>query len=157
MNLVNDPMTNIIKRINVFFEAYENRFNASLTTGKVDVKGTSESFAKYFIEASPLGVNSGKNNFFFRWMIPRGYAFYRKIGTKSMKILSKEITPIDTLHTMVKVRWSSHYIRQTDRSPITLDFDVTYFLQHIDQEIKIFAYVTGDERRMLREMDLIRN
>jgi hypothetical protein len=147
----------IIRKINAFFEAYEKRFNDSLTTGKVDVKGTSDSFAKCFIEASPLGVNCGKNNFFFRWMIPRGHAFYRKIGTKSMKILSKELTPIDTFHTMVKVRWSSKYIRQSDGSPITIDFDVTYFLQHVKEDIKIFAYVTGDEQKALREMELIKS
>jgi hypothetical protein len=146
-----------ISKINGFFEAYENRFNDSLTTGKVDVKATARSFAKCFIEASPLGVNCGKNNFIFRWMIPRGYAFYRKIGTKSMKILSKEITRIDAFHSMVKVRWSSHYKRQSDGSPITLDFDVTYFLQHINDDIKIFAYVTGDEQKILREMELIRS
>jgi hypothetical protein len=146
-----------IRRINAFFEAYEDRFNVSLTAGKVDVEGTTKAFAKCFIEASPLGVSCGKNNFIFRWMIPRGYAFYRKIGTQSMKILSKEITPIDAFHSMVKVRWSSHYKRQSDGSPITLDFDVTYFLQHLNEDIKIFAYVTGDERKMLREMELIRS
>jgi hypothetical protein len=90
-------------------------------------------------------------------MIPRGHAFYRKIGTKSMKILSKELTPIDTFHTMVKVRWSSKYIRQSDGSPITIDFDVTYFLQHVKEDIKIFAYVTGDEQKALREMELIKS
>ncbi len=156
MNLANRAMS-IIRKINAFFEAYEKRFNDSLATGKADVMGTSKSFAKHFIEASPKGVNSATNNFFFRWMISRGHAFYRKIGTKSMTILSKEITPIDTFHSMVKVRWSSKYIRQTDGSPITLDFDVTYFLQHIKDEIKIFAYVTGDEEKVLKEMELIRN
>jgi hypothetical protein len=155
MNLATRAMSTI-RKINAFFEAYENRFNASLTTGKVDVKGTSESFAKCFIEASPLGVNCGKNNFILRFMIPRGYAFYKKIGTKSMKILSKEITPIDTFHSMVKVRWSSAYIRQSDGSPITIDFDVTYFLQHLKDEMKIFAYVTGDEQKTLRDMELIK-
>jgi hypothetical protein len=141
--------------IEVFFNDYENRFNESLQTGHVDVKGTSNSFAKCFIEASPHGVNCGKNNFLFRWMIPRGHAHYKKIGTQSMKIVSRTITDIDQDHSMVKIHWLSKYVRQSDSKNISIEFDVTYMLQHLTDEIKIFAYVTGDEQKVLKDNGLI--
>jgi hypothetical protein len=71
----------------------------------VDTEATDGAFAECFIEASPHGVNCGKNDAQFRMVIPQGYASYRSIGTKSMKIISLMTTPIDDLHWMVKVEW----------------------------------------------------
>src|SRR5688500_9131346 len=86
-------MSSLNEQVEAFFTRYEKRFNDALTNPPIiDVKGVIASFASYFVAASPNGVTGGKNGLVFRFIIPRGFAYYRKIGTKSMKITSLEIT-----------------------------------------------------------------
>jgi hypothetical protein len=140
------------QKLEEFFRAYERRFTEGLK-GAVDVAGTTASFAKCFVEASPVGVNCGQNDEKFREVIPKGYAFYKSIGTQSMTILSKEITLLDEFHIMCKVQWQSIYLKK-DKEEV-IDFEVFYFLQHLNNELKIFAYVTGDEQKLLKERGLV--
>jgi hypothetical protein len=141
--------------IEAFFAAYAARFNAALADPPHDdVEGTAAAFARFFVEASPLGVNGGPNNEAFRAMIPQGNAFYRAIGTKSMAIRGLEIQPIDDLHAMVRVHWDSRYARP-DGAEVAIPFDVVYFVQVLDGTPRIFAYITGDEQRVLREHGLL--
>jgi hypothetical protein len=149
-------MQDLEERIKAFFDAYQDRFNMSLSGHAADIRGTVNSFSKCFVEASPVGVNCGNNNFFFRWGIARGYSFYKKIGTVSMVILSKEISALNEFHSMAKIGWRSTNIRRTDHKEITIDFTVIYLLQHIDEnDIRIFAYITGDEQKALKDHDLV--
>lgn len=136
-----------------FFMGYEARFNQSLA-GSIDVEGTANTFANCFIEANPFGVNCGKNDDQFRAMIPRGYEFYKSIGTKSMKILSLKITSLDDYHSMANVHWQAIYSKK-DGSEESIEFDVIYFIQTAGEQPKIFAYITGDEQGVLRERGLI--
>jgi hypothetical protein len=55
---------------------------------------------------------------------------------------------------MVNVHWNSSYNRK-DGSEVFIEFDVIYFVQIIDEKLKIFAYITGDEQAVLREKGLI--
>jgi hypothetical protein len=142
------------KQIEAFFSAYEKRFNNSLAGKKVDVKGTVASFAEYFVEAHPKGVIGGKNDKKFESAMKKGNAQYKKIGTQSMTIESMNIIDIDDLHAMVKIGWSSRY-KKGDSSQVTIDFDVSYFVQARKGKLKIFAYVTGDEQKALQEKGLI--
>lgn len=137
-----------------FFNAYAARFNAALSGDEVNIEGTVKAFASCFIEASPLGVHCGANDAALREAIPKGYTFYRSIGTQSMKIEDKEITILDDYHAMVKIHWVAAYA-PAGRAPFTISFDVFYFLQHIKEDLKIFAYITGDEQRVLKEHGLI--
>jgi len=91
--------------LRAFFERYAERFNRSLAGEEVDPKEVADSFAAHFVEASPLGVNGGKNGLMFRWMIPRGFAHYKKIGATSMRIADMTIEAIDPLHSLVRVHW----------------------------------------------------
>lgn len=141
-------------KIDAFFDAYARRFNEALTGKEPDIEATVNSFAGCFIEASPLGVNCGKNDESFREAIPKGNAFYKSIGTESMNIESKQVTELDDYHFMVKVRWNSAY-RKQDGSPEIIDFDVYYFLQYREEQLKIFAYITGDEQKVLKERGLL--
>jgi hypothetical protein len=140
------------QKIDAFFKAYEQRFNDGLK-GTVDVDGTIAAFSNCFVEASPVGVHCGQNDATFRDAIPKGYEFYKSIGTQSMKILTKEITVLDEFHFTCKVRWRSVYIKKNEKEEV-IDFDVFYFLQHLNSELKIFAYVTGDEQKVLKEHGL---
>ena len=145
----------VTRQIEVFFAEYAARFNRSLQDPPVvDVDGVLASFADCFIEASPLGVNCGKNDEQFREVIPQGYAFYRSIGTTAMNVKGVDVTPLDELHAMARVHWESRYRRQ-DGGEERIEFDVIYFLQTLDGQPKVFAYITGDEQKVLREHGLI--
>jgi hypothetical protein len=143
----------IEQNINDFFHSYQELFKHALE-GKTDIEPVAQSFANCFLEASPLGVNCGKNDDEFRKMIPKGYEFYRSIGTKAMNILSKDITYLDDFHTMVKVHWKADYIKK-DKQELSIEFDVIYFLQDLKNTLKIFAYITGDEKKVMKEHGLI--
>ena len=146
-------MNNFNESIKSFFSAYEARFNDALE-GKANTEGIVHSFATCFLEASPAGINCAKNDESFREAIPKGNAYYRSIGTKSMKIRRIDITMLDDLHYMAKVHWDSFYEKK-DKTEVAIDFDVIYFLQARDNEWKIFLYITGDEQKVLKENGVI--
>ncbi|HEY9048918.1 MAG TPA: hypothetical protein VIN08_23620 [Ohtaekwangia sp.] len=153
-------MNNLHQKVRTFFQAYENRFTRALQgdnalEGTVDdIEGTVNAFAEHFIEASPSGVIAGKNDEAFRRMIPRGNEFYRNIGTCEMKIHNLAITELDARHVMATVQWDSRYEKKNG-TLITVSFQVIYLLQHRKNELKIFAYITGDEQSVLAEAGLI--
>jgi len=139
--------------IDDFFVRYAGRFNRGLSGAEPDVEETVNSFAECFVESSPAGIICGKNDETFREKIPEGYKFYRSIGTESMEIRSRNITLLDEFHALVKVHWFSVY-RTKDDTKVEIEFDVFYLLQTMEQ-IRIFAYITGDEQAVLREKGLI--
>jgi hypothetical protein len=149
--------TTINEQLETFFEEYEARFNRALSgTTTADVDATQAAFADCFVEASPSGVSCGKNDANFRAQIPKGNEFYRSLGTQSMKIISLKITPLDEYHTQVKVHWRAVY-KKKDDSQEKIDFDVFYFLQTLNRQPKIFAYITGDEQAVYKERGLLPN
>jgi hypothetical protein len=146
-------MGNAQSKLETFFSEYEKLYNGSLT-GEADIESTVRSFAQYFVEASPVGIIGGKNDDEFRKRIPQGFAFYKGIGTESMNIRSKEISSLDELHQMTKVGWTAK-CRKKDGKEEVIDFTVIYFTQLQNGEPKIFAYITGDEQKVLKERGLI--
>jgi hypothetical protein len=145
----------VVKTIQDFFAAYEVRFNRALAdSAEIDVEAMAGAFADCFIAADPNGVLCGKNDEEFRTRIPEGFAFYRNIGTKSMRIASLAVTPLDGCHLMANVHWESVY-RKTDGSEERIDFDNIYFVQILGGKPRIFGYITGDEQKLLRERGLI--
>lgn len=122
--------------------------------GKEDVDATVNSFASCFLEASPAGISCGKNDESLREAIPKGNAYYKNIGTQSMKISSLDITKLDDLHYMVKAHWDSLYEKK-NKEKVAVSFDVIYFLQAKENELKIFLYITGEEQKVLKENGLI--
>ncbi len=151
------PVMDVFKySIERFFDAYAARFNAALAGDETHIDAIVGAFAPCFVEASPLGVQCSKNDASFREALPKGYAFYRSIGTQSMKIEHKEVTILDEYHAMVKVHWVAAYT-PAGKAPFTIAFDVFYFLQHLKEDLKVFAYITGDEQRVLKEYGLIRS
>jgi hypothetical protein len=55
---------------------------------------------------------------------------------------------------MVKVHWFSEYLRK-DGEKIPIDFEVIYFLQKLEEAPKIFAFIGGDEEKVLKENGLL--
>ncbi len=145
-------MSNINQQIRQFFSEYEEAFALGLD-GNPDIMATCGAFAHCFVEASQLGVQGYTNDNIFRDNIAKGFEFYRSIGTQTMVIDSIDITPIDPYHYQVKAHWKAHYSQV--KLELDLEFDVIYMLQHLNNELEIFAYINGDEQMLLRKHGLI--
>jgi hypothetical protein len=137
-----------------FFSRYESRFNDALKGAEPNIDETVDSFASDFVEASPSGVIAGKNDSKFRDVIAQGWSFYKQIGISAMKISSVQVTILDDLHAMAQIRWNSSFLRK-DKTSGEIAFDVFYILQKQGEQLRIFAYITGDEKQALKETGLI--
>jgi hypothetical protein len=144
-------MTNHQQLLRRFFDRYAKRMNDALKPKpKIDTAGVVRSFADYFVEASPAGVFGGKNGLRFRLIVPRGFRHYRKIGTTAMLISGFKATRIDDLHYLVRVGWDSRYLTR-DGARKRIQFTNIYLVQVRNRQPRIFAYITGDEQKVLRE------
>jgi hypothetical protein len=141
------------KNIEEFFTTYEEHFNNAISSEHAGEEEIGKYFADCFIESSPLGVQCGRNDKQFLERTRQGYAFYREIGSKGMHIVSREITLLDDFHAMVKVYW--RYTYQKDEREGFIDFNVFYIVSAVNQEIKIIAYITGNEQQALKEAGLV--
>lgn len=80
----------------------------------------------------------------------QGYARYRAIGTRAMRMRGLRISPMDEHHCVAHVAWRATYARK-DQPDVTIDFDVHYLVQQLGAEPKVFGWVSGDEQALLRE------
>ena len=135
-------------RVRKLFERYERLTNQSLG-GDLDLEEVAALYASDFIAASPAGVMSGKNDEQLRQAIAQGFAHYRAIGTKEMRIRNVAISPIDEHHCLADVGWTASYARD-GRPGVTIDFDVHYLVQELaGGKPKVFGWVSGDEQALL--------
>ncbi|MGE0210148.1 MAG: nuclear transport factor 2 family protein [Parvibaculaceae bacterium] len=135
------------------FERYESFFNRSLA-GDMDLEEVRSLYASDFIAASPAGVMTGKNDDQFTQVMAEGYAHYRAIGTKAMRIRDVRLSPMDEHHCVAHVAWTATYARK-DRPDLAIDFDVHYLVQKLDGEPKVFGWVSGDEQAILRQHGIV--
>lgn len=139
--------------IRSFFERYENFFNRSLH-GDMDMDEGASLYASEFIAASPAGVMTGKNDDQLKEVMAQGYARYRAIGTKEMRLRNVRLSPIDDHHCLAHVAWTATYAR--DGQPdVAIDFDVHYFIQMLAGEPKVFGWVSGDEQALLQKHGIV--
>ncbi len=136
-----------------FFERYESCFNQALG-GDTDMGEVAKLYASEFIAASPAGVMAGKNDDQLRQFMAQGYARYRAIGTKGMRIRNVYLSSIDDKHCVAHVAWTATYARK-DQPDVAIDFDVHYFVQKLDGEPRVFGWVSGDEQALLRKHGIL--
>lgn len=134
--------------VRTLFARYESVFNAALH-GDVDMDEVAALYASEFIAASPAGVMTGKNDEELRQVMAQGYARYRAIGTREMRIRELCISPIDDHHCVAHVAWRATYIRK-DQAEVAIDFDVHYLVRQPGAEPKVFGWVSGDEQALLK-------
>jgi len=105
--------------VRAFFERYESFFNRALA-GDMDMGEVAALYAPAFIAASPAGVMTGENDEKLRQAMAQGYAHYRAIGTKEMRIRDVRISSMDEHHCVAHVAWTATYARRDQpdaRSP----------------------------------------
>jgi len=139
--------------VRTFFERYERLFNRALA-GDVEMDEVAALYASEFIAASPAGVVSGKNDSQLRQVMSQGYASYRAMGTKEMRIRNITLSPIDDLHCVAHVAWTATYGREIEED-VAIDFEVHYFVQKLDHEPRVFGWVSGDEQALLRKHGIL--
>lgn len=135
------------------FERYESVFNQSLG-GDMDLDSVAALYASEFIAASPAGVTAGKNDDQLKQVMAQGYARYRAMGTKEMRIRDVRLSPMDARHCVAHVAWTATYSR-TGQPDVAIDFDVHYFVQKLEGEPKVFGWVSGDEEALLRQHGIL--
>ena len=135
------------------FERYERLFNQSLG-GEIGMDEVASLYASGFIAASPAGVITGRNDDQFKQVMAQGYAHYRAIGTKEMRIRDVRLSPIDEHHCVAHVAWTATYARR-DQAEVAIDFDVHYLVQSQGGKPKVFGWVSGDEQALLKKHGII--
>ena len=140
-------------RVRELFERYERSFNQAMS-GELNMREVASLYASHFISATPAGVMTGKNNDQLKQVMAQGYARYRAIGTKEMRIRDVRVAPLDEHHCVAHVAWTGTYARK-DQPDVAIDFDVHYFVQQLDGEPKVFGWVSGDEEELLKEHGII--
>ncbi len=139
--------------VTLLFERYERLFNQSLG-GDIDLDEVASLYASEFIGAAPGGVKSGKNDDEFKQALAQGYAHYRAIGTKEMRIRHIRLSPIDEYHCVAHVAWTATYARK-NQADVAIDFEVHYLVQNLDEKPKVFGWVAGDEQALLQKHGII--
>lgn len=139
--------------IRAFFDRYESVFNRALGDG-MDMEEVAALYASEFVAASPAGVATGRNDDRLRQVMAEGYARYRAIGTKAMRIRSVRLTPMDEQHCVAHVGWTASYARK-DGADVAIEFDVHYLVQTLRGEPKVFGWVSGDEEALLRAHGIV--
>lgn len=135
------------------FARYESFFNRALA-GEAEVAEMATLYAAEFIAATPAGVSTGANDDRFHQAMTQGYAYYRSIGTKEMRLPHIRLLPIDAGHCVAHVGWTAIYARP-DLPDTEIDFEVHYFVRLLDEEPQVFGWVAGDEQALLKERGII--
>ena len=135
------------------FERYERLFNESLG-GHIETREITSLYAPHFIAATPAGVMTGKNDDRLKQVMKHGYAHYRAIGMKDMRIRDVRLSPIDDRHCVAHVAWTATYARK-GQPDTAIDFDVHYFVQLMGGKAKVFGWVSGDEQALLKERGIV--
>jgi hypothetical protein len=150
------PVTSRRAQLEAFFAAYARRSDDALREPpREDVEAIAESFAPYVVGANPSGVFGGGNDETLRRVIPQGFARYREIGGKAMRLAGLEITELDPFHAMAAVDWEFDYERRRDGRAGTIRFRNLYFLSFASGQPKIFAWISPDEEQAMREHGLV--
>src|SRR5262245_25509307 len=90
------------------FTRYEGAFKRALA-GEINMEEVATLYASDFIAASPAGVMSGKNDDQLLDVMAKGYAHYRAIGTKAMKLRALRLSLIDDCHCIAHAAWTATY------------------------------------------------
>lgn len=139
-----------------FFKSYSQRSNEALRTPpKLDVDATIAAFAPFFVGAGPKGVFGGATDATFRKAVPQSFQHYRDVGGRRFEITRIEVTELDEFNTMARTDWEFDYRRPKDGVEGTISFQNLYFVNFADGVPKIFAFITPDEEKVMKEHGLV--
>lgn len=135
------------EQVDAFFAEFEKNFSI------LDVKAQAESFADNFISAGPKGtIAQGKQDLINK--AEQAAAFYKSVGQRSARIISKQEMPITDQYTMVTVHCGVTF-EKTGDDPV--EFDVTYIIQENQGQPKIILFITHqDEQEAMQKLGVMK-
>ena len=110
-------------------------------------------FAEHVVGSSPQGVVSAEAAR-LPDILKDSQANYRRVGGKRFKIASVEISGIDDIHLACTVAWVFDYVNAAGSSG-SVRFSNIYYLTFAGGSPKIFAFITPDEGKAMREHGLV--
>ena len=133
------------EQLDTLFKQYETAFD------KLDLKTISGYYADTFLSAGPNGIIA-ENKKEFEEKAEQAADFYRSVGQKSARIISKRIMPICDKYTMVVVRWGVIFEKTESK---TIEFDVTYIVYETDDDPKVVFFISHeDEQEAMKKLGL---
>ncbi|MGK9054740.1 hypothetical protein [Neorhizobium petrolearium] len=148
-------MTDLETTVREFFNDYGRISNDALKDESlVDIDRITAFFAAYFVGSTPQAVFGGANDEKLREVIPQGFARYREVGGRQMLMTGMKVTPLNDLHALAEVGWDFVYVGKAGESG-NIRFTNFYFVTLADGQPRIFAYVTGDEEKAMKDHGLI--
>lgn len=128
-----------------FFRKYEQAFSMP------DTEAIAQAYASLFTMSSPQAVSCITNDHRFRSVLMQAATFYRSIGMRSARILSRSEITVDDIHTMVHAGWGLY--REDGKEIVR--FDVTYLIRTGGTNPGIVFVIARNEEERLREAGLI--
>ena len=143
--------------MHAIIDAFMTRYAALFRRALIEDPAPDEIAALYAAEviaASPQGVRAARNDADFARAMRQAHARYRAIGTRDIRIETMRLSPIDDHHCIAHVGWHASYAR--DGAPDQqIAFEVHYLMQVLDDQPRIFGWVSGDEQAVLRQHGII--
>jgi len=132
-------------QLDTLFKEYETAFD------KLDVKTISGYCADSFISAGPKGsITQSRKD--YEKKAEQATKFYKSVGRKSAKIISKRVMPICNDYSMVVVRWGITFDKTGNK---VIEFDTSYIIQEIGNEPKIILLISHeDEEEAMKKLAL---
>jgi len=132
-------------QLDTLFKEYETAFD------KLDVKTISGYCADSFISAGPKGsITQSRKE--YEKKAEQATKFYKSIGRKSAKIISKRVMPICNDYSMVVVRWGITFDKTGNK---LIEFDISYIIQETGNEPKIILFISHeDEEEAMKKLAL---
>ena len=132
-------------QLDTLFKEYETAFD------KLDVKTISGYCADSFISAGPKGsITQSRKD--YEKKAEQATKFYKSVGRKSAKIISKRVMPICNDYSMVVVRWGITFDKTGNK---LIEFDTSYIIQETGSEPKIILLISHeDEETAMKKLGL---
>lgn len=125
-------------QLDTLFKGYETAFDS------LDLKTISGYCADSFISAGPKGsIAQSKKD--YEKKAEQVIQFYRSVGRKSARIISKRVMPISNEYSMVVVRWGVTFEKMGAKQ---VEFDVSYIIQETDIDPKIILLISHDDEEV---------
>ncbi len=130
-----------------FFIAYAR---ASLDN---NAEAITNCYAENFMVAGPAGSMCYKNDEKFTAWLENMFQVNRKLGMQNMKVINVTTRSVGGFYTQAQVRWGAVYLKDPND---LIEFEITYILQHVNNDYKIIMYVTHEnEEDVLKEKGII--